>query len=191
VSEGKPTRYWDQHAGRWVVQVLPGQLYVTAVDEIVTTVLGSCVSACIRDPGIGVGGINHFMLPLQPKFSDGGSSARYGLYALECLINDILKRGGERDRLEIKVFGGGRVIAGGGDIGRANIDFVRTFFADEGLAIVVEDVGRELARRLRYHPATGKVMVKHMPMGAASKVVHHEVRLARAVPLPASDVELF
>jgi chemotaxis protein CheD len=191
VSDGKPTRYWDHHAGRWVVQVLPGQLYVTAVDEIVTTVLGSCVSACIRDAGLAVGGINHFMLPLRPQFSDGGASARYGLYALECLINDILKHGGRRDRLEVKVFGGGRVIAGGGDIGRTNIDFVRTFFADEGLTVVAEDVGGEVARRLRYHPATGKVMVKHMPMGAASKVVHHEVRLARAVPLPTSDVELF
>jgi chemotaxis protein CheD len=191
VSEGTPTRFWDQSAGRWIVQVLPGQLYVTAADEIVTTVLGSCVSACIRDPERGVGGINHFMLPQQPRFGDSGSSARYGLYALECLINDILKRGGDRDGLEVKVFGGGRVINAGGDIGRSNIDFVRSFFADEGIPIVSEDVGGEVARRLRYYPRSGKVLVKQMPMRAAAKIIRAEVRLAETLPPPVSIVELF
>jgi chemotaxis protein CheD len=150
-----------------LVQVLPGDLYVTRVDEVISTVLGSCVSACVRDVARGVGGINHFMLPDAPV-RDGGSSARYGVYALACLIDGVLRAGGTRGQLEVKVFGGGRVLATASDIGLANIELVHRFFAGEGLRIVAEDVGGPVARRLRYWPISGRVQVQQMPIASAA-----------------------
>ena len=168
--------------------MLPGELYVTRVDELVTTVLGSCVSACVRDTRRRVGGLNHFLLPRAPSTADDGATARYGLYALECLINNVLRGGGRREDLEVKVFGGGRVIHGCGDIGRANIDFVRTFFADESMAIAAEDVGGSVARRVRYWPRTGRAQVMQLPM---DQVADFEREAAIRVSLDAGTVELF
>ena len=173
----RPTRgfehvhhHWDAMAGSWIVQILPGEFYVTERDEIIATVLGSCVSTCIRDRNTGLGGMNHFMLPEDPRKDAGGDAMRYGCFALERLINELIKRGAERDQLQIKVFGGGQVIASMTDIGRSNVDFVRNYLGDEGLSAEVEDVGGPWARRLRYFPASGKVLVKHLPMGEATKV---------------------
>lgn len=181
-------RFWEPKVKAWNVQVLPGELYVTRDDEMITTVLGSCVAACIRDPDKGVGGMNHFMLPRAPA-NDAGAPARYGVYALELLINDILRRGGKRPNLEVKVFGGGRVIECGGDIGLANIAFVRKFFADEKLAIVSEDVGEHYARRIRYWPKSGRAQVAQMPMAQAAKA---ERKLTQKIaPIRGGDVELF
>jgi len=108
--------FYEAMTGSWVVQVLPGEFYVTRSNEIVTTVLGSCVSTCIRDPRAGISGMNHFMLPDEGKLvgSHGNISAggRYGVHAMELLINQILKLGGKRERLEAKVFGGGNVMQG-------------------------------------------------------------------------------
>jgi chemotaxis protein CheD len=172
----------------WQVCVLPGELYVTRADELVTTVLGSCVSACVRDTCRQVGGLNHFLLPRAPSTVDDGATARYGLYALECLINSVLRGGGRREDLEVKVFGGGRVIHGCGDIGRANIEFVHTFFADEHMAIAAEDVGGTVARRLRYWPRTGRAQVKQLPI---DQVAADEREAAVRVSLDSGTVELF
>ena len=140
--------YWDAADGLWVAQVLPGDYFVTRHDEVIATTLGSCVATCIRDPEAGVGGLNHFMLPDTPGGSETGQAMRYGCYAVERLINELVKYGARRERLEIKVFGGGKVIAGMGDIGGRNIAFVHDYFSTEMLDIVAEDVGGISARRV-------------------------------------------
>lgn len=183
-------RFWVAALQTWQVQVLPGELHVTRDDEVIATVLGSCVSACVRDVRRGIGGMNHFLLPKAPS-GDDNASARYGVYALECLVNAVLRGGGRREDLEVKVFGGGRVIEGAGDIGRGNITFVRSFFSDERIPVLAEDVGGDVARRLRYWPRTGRAMVMHMPMTAAAKHVAREAEAARKLAPSAGAVELF
>jgi len=183
-------RFWEPRIKAWQVHVLPGELYVSRADEVIATVLGSCVSACVRDTRRKTGGMNHFLLPRPPN-GDDAASARYGLYALECLVNAVSRGGGRREDLEVKVFGGGRVIEGAGDIGRGNVAFVRKFFADEHIPILAEDVGGNVARRLRYWPLSGRVMVMHMPMTSAAKVVAQEAQVAATLEPGAGSVELF
>jgi chemotaxis protein CheD len=185
--------HWDPIADSWIVQILAGEYYVTTGPEIIATVLGSCVSTCIRDRRTGVGGMNHFMLPDDPRNDARGDAMRYGCFALERLINEILKRGARRDTLEIKVFGGGQVIAAMSDIGRSNVEFVRKYLFDEGLHAVVEDVGGHWARRIRYYPASGKVLVKHLPMREAARIGEREESLLERLRRTrvAGDVELF
>ncbi len=124
-------RYWDRKEAVVAAKILPGEYYVTVNGEMITTVLGSCVSACIRDPAFGIGGMNHFMLPMSNDDCAGcwngtmvNAGTRYGNFAMEHLINDILKQGARRDHLEIKVFGGGKVLTSMTDVGRRNIEFV-------------------------------------------------------------------
>lgn len=185
--------HWDAVANSWIVQILPGEFYVTAAEEIIATVLGSCVSTCIRDRNTGLGGMNHFMLPEDPRKDARGDALRYGCFALERLINELLKRGAARGELEIKVFGGGQVIAANSDIGRSNVEFVRTYLQDEGLRSEVEDVGGPWARRVRYYPANGKVLVKHLPMNDAVKVTKQEESFRSKLKSErlAGEVELF
>ena len=186
-------RFFEGTTGLWIAQILPGDYYVTQNDEIITTVLGSCVTTCLRDARLGVGGMNHFMLPDDPA---GGrsASARYGLFAMEQLINALLAQGARRDTLEVKVVGGGRVIPGMGDIGRSNIEFVREFLAAEQMPILVEDVGLPVARRVRYRPATGQLRVLHLKISEHHKIVTRESDLAskiRARTKKPTDIELF
>ena len=160
-------RYWDKERGVYAAKILPGQYYVTINDEAITTVLGSCVSACIRDRVFGVGGMNHFMLPANRDdmvLSSSSDAARYGNFAMEQMINDILKNGGKRENLEIKVFGGGRVLENmqSLDIGMRNIRFVKEYIQTEGLKLVTEDLGDVFPRKVVYFPTTGKVMVKKL-----------------------------
>ena len=185
--------HWDAGANSWIVQILPCEFYVPAAGEIIATVLGSCVSTCIRDRKTGLGGMNHFMLPEDPRRDARGDALRYGCFALERLINELLKRGAERRELEIKVFGGVQVIAAQSDIGRSNVEFVRGYLYDEGLHAEVEDVGGPWARRVRYYPATGKVLVKHLPMGEATKVTSQEESFRSKLKneRQAGEVELF
>jgi chemotaxis protein CheD len=196
----RPTRgfekvhyHWDAAANSWVVQILPGEYYVTTADEIIATVLGSCVSTCIRDRNTGLGGMNHFMLPDDPRKDTRGDALRYGCFALERLINELLKRGAERDQLEIKVFGGGQVIASQSDIGRSNVEFVRGYLHDERLVSVAQDVGGQWARRLRYYPRTGRALVKHLSMHEAMKVGTREADFRSKLKQEkvAGEVELF
>lgn len=163
-------RKWDSANGVCVARILPGEFYVTRSDEVITTVLGSCVSACIRDPDTQVGGMNHFMLP-----GDNGKQAdsahdmhsletRYGIAAMEQLINEILKLGSRKHRLEVKLFGGGKVMAMElASIGKRNIEFVRGFVRMEGLAVAAEDLGGPQPRKIKFFPQTGKVMVRRLP----------------------------
>ena len=185
--------FYEASVSRWVVQLLPGEFYVTRSDEIVTTVLGSCVSACIRDPWTGVSGMNHFMLPEDPM-GGGGASARYGMFAMEQLVNGILRWGGRRSALEIKLFGGGRVIPGMGDVGRANVDFVRAYLAAEQMPVLVEDLGQAVARRVRFDAVSGKVRVLHLPVTENHHIAERELELASKIKSRARQgggIELF
>jgi chemotaxis protein CheD len=183
-------RYWEPKLDAFVVSVLPGELYVTSEDVVIATVLGSCVSACVRDVWRGTGGMNHFMLPDAVR-GDDGDSARYGVYALECLINQVLGIRGTRADLEVKVFGGGQVIDAGTDIGRSNIEVMRRFFAEEGIAIHREDVGGKVARRVRYWPKTGRAQLQSIPMTRARRVVASERTARRRLTLVPGAIELF
>ena len=145
-----------------VIKIGPGEHYVTSeADELIVTVLGSCVAACIRDPLAGIGGMNHFMLPESKTGKWGLASAnlRYGNFAMERLINDILKGGGNRGRLEIKVFGGAAMISNGAMIGHQNASFVEAYLKGERMPIAASHLRGESARRVDYAPLDGKVMM--------------------------------
>lgn len=163
----KINRYWDRAHQMPAAKILPGEYYVTTHNEIITTVLGSCVSACIWDTVFGVGGMNHFMLPLSDNGSWGGSdlistATRYGNYAMEHMINDILKFGGHRRNIAIKIFGGGQIISEMSNIGKKNVDFVRGYIISEGLKLVGEDIGDIYPRKIVFYPASGRVLLKKL-----------------------------
>lgn len=166
------------------VNVVQGEHFVTDDEGVtLTTVLGSCVAACLFDPQRGVGGMNHFLL----AESGGGEAAmRYGAYAMEVLINDLMKCGAARDRLQAKVFGGAKMMTGLNDIGAGNAAFVRRFLADEGIAIASESLGGFGARRVEFNPVGGRVRVREADP--------EQVRATeRRAPQPVADggVELF
>jgi chemotaxis protein CheD len=152
-------KYFDPKFQSPCVTVLPGEFYTTNLqEEMIVTILGSCVAACIRDPQLGIGGLNHFLLS-EPNQDITSHSTRYGSYAMECLINDILKQGGRRENLEIKVFGGADLMRSTTiHIGQKNSDFIRRYLRDEGLKIAAEDLGGNNPRRIHYWPSTGKVI---------------------------------
>jgi chemotaxis protein CheD len=148
-----------------IAMLLPGEYYVSASPMIVYTVLGSCVSACIRDPHLRVGGMNHFMLPEHhDDLNDPlGQSTRYDTYAMEVLINEILGRGGRRGRLEVKLFGGGNMFGRTmADIGRTNVEFAQRYLVREGLQIISQDVGDVYPRKIFFFTATGQVLLKKL-----------------------------
>jgi chemotaxis protein CheD len=162
-----------------------------------STVLGSCVSACIRDVRAGIGGMNHFLLAAQSGSARdrNGASARYGAYAMERLINAVLSRGtGNKANLELKVFGGGLINAALTDIGGKNVEFVREFLANEGYVLAGEDLGGTFARRVLFKPSSGRVFVKRLASKDGEGVIREELALlgkTRAAPRAAGDIELF
>jgi len=191
-------RYFDSRLGAWIVKVPPGDHYVTTdAEERVATTLGSCVAACVRDPTAGAGGLNHFLLPGDPHEADGGGAnagMRYGQNAMERLINDVLSHGGRKDRLEVKIFGGGRLMGWDSDIGGQNVAFVREYLAAEGLPVAAEDVGGPYPRRIVYEPASGRVDRLLMRRAADRSVQQDEAahrRALRAIGAAPGDVELF
>lgn len=167
--------YFDRILNVDAVKILPGEYFVTGGPEVLVTVLGSCISACIRDTTINIGGMNHFMLP-----DDGGremisTSARYGNYAMEILINHLLKLGARRNRLEAKVFGGGAVLESlsGAKVGERNAEFVLSYLKTEGIPIVSKDLLDSYPRKLYFFPHSGRVLVKKLHR------VHNETLFAR------------
>lgn len=193
-------RSWHDTHEAYAARLLPGEYYVTRNDEGVYTTLGSCISACIRDRVTGIGGMNHFMLPASAsgdrdswRSTSLSEATRYGNFAMEHLINDILKNGGLKQNLEVKLFGGGRIMANMTDVGMRNITFVHDYLQTEGLKVVSEDVGDVFPRMVVYFPATGKVRVKRLRSLHTNTIAAQEVQYLESIKeKPVSgDVELF
>ncbi|ASU38260.1 chemotaxis protein CheD [Herbaspirillum sp. meg3] len=169
--------YYDRTFDCDAAKILPGEYYFTHKDMMIVTVLGSCVSACIRDRVTGIGGMNHFMLP---DSGDGDSpisaSMRYGTYAMEILINDVLKAGARRENLEAKVFGGGNVLRGfiAINVGERNAQFVRDYLKAENIRVVAEDLNDIWPRKVYFFPRTGKVLVKKLKQLHNNTLVNRE-----------------
>ncbi len=168
-------RYWDPRRDRFVAKILPGEYYVSTQQELIGTVLGSCISACVRDPKSGIGGMNHFMLPTRAigKVDILSDAFRYGNFAMEHLINDVMKLSGQRSSLEFKLFGGGNVVKGMGSVGQKNIEFVRQYLDTEHFTVAAEDLGGNYPRKVLYDPGSGKVMMKKI------KSLHNETLAQR------------
>lgn len=156
--------YFDSHFNVEAAKILPGKYYATGRDMMLVTVLGSCVAACIRDRKSGIGGMNHFMLPNGPSNDSHPISTltRYGTYAMETLINQLLQMGACRANLEAKVFGGSNVLKdiSVASIGQRNVDFVMKYLAKAKIRIAAQDLADECPRKIHYFPNSGKVMVK-------------------------------
>jgi len=193
-------RSWDAKLGATVAKLMPGEYYVTRHEELIFTTLGSCVSACVRDVKLGVGGMNHFMLPWAGNASANGwggsdivsSATRYGNVAMERLINDILKIGGQRANLEFKLMGGGKVLDIALDVGACNVKFIRDYLKTEGFPIAAEDLGDVFARKVYYSPATGKLRAKRLTATVNRAVFERERDSAPTrTQIESGSVELF
>lgn len=186
-------RYQDRQFDRPGIKLLPGEFYVSGDDLVLTTVLGSCVAACIRDPRLGIGGMNHFMLPDGEL--GGGSSARYGSYAMEVLINELLKAGARRSGLEAKVFGGGAVLKSFTDthVGARNAEFVLDYLKAEHIPVLAQDLGDNCPRKVFFFPADGRVLVRRLSTTLATRDLADESAYrSRIRQAPVSGgVELF
>ena len=153
--------FFDHHFQSDAVKVLPGEYFVSNEDIVIMTVLGSCIAACIWDTKASVGGMNHFMLP-EGDSSD--TSGRYGSYAMELLINEMIKLGARRESMQAKVFGGGQVMAGFTkmNVGQRNTEFVMDYLHTERITVVSKDVLDIYPRKVVFFPTTGKAMVKKL-----------------------------
>lgn len=170
-------RIYDAANSIWMVKMFPGEYYVTKKsDEMIVTVLGSCVSACIRDPIIGAGGMNHFMLPHHSSGNWGNDSrsARFGNFAMEKLLNELTKAGCARERMEIKLFGGGNVTDTSNAVGTDNAEFALRYLEAEGLRCAAQDLGGSHPRRIHYYPATGRVVRRLLGLGETYVVRREE-----------------
>jgi chemotaxis protein CheD len=194
--------YWDNQRGKVVAKILPGEFYMTKQDVVIATTLGSCVSACIWDCKVGIGGMNHFMLPLTDKEAhevDWGQrglasdATRYGNFAMEHLINNILKNGGRKVNLRAKVFGGGKVLQKVSDVGERNIEFVEHYLESENIDIVSSDLGSFTPRKILFEPRTGKAFVKRIDNLHNDTIVKREKVYRTSIdhtPVD-GDIELF
>ena len=188
--------YYDRTFNCDAAKILPGEYYHTNKDMLIATVLGSCVSACIRDRVTGQGGMNHFMLP------DGGASdspvsasMRYGTYAMEVLINELLKSGARRENLEAKVFGGGAVIKGftSINVGERNAAFVLNYLKTEKMRVLAEDLNDIYPRKVYFFPRSGKVLVKKLMQTHNDTVAQRESAYASRLKVApvGGEIDLF
>jgi len=179
-----------------VAVILPGEYFVSQEPKVVYTVLGSCISVCLRDPLVNVGGMNHFMLA-APSNTDShdnwAESGRYGNFAMEMLINEILNRGGQKNRLEAKVFGGGKIYDGTMDIGAKNAAWALDYLEQEGLPLMKANVGDVRPRKVYYFTDSGKVLMQKLDRVVAQTVAKEEEQYkAKLQQAPVqSEVTLF
>lgn len=187
--------YFDRNFGLEAVKILPGEYFVAAKPRLLVTVLGSCVSACIRDTEAGIGGMNHFMLPEEGGRDVVSTSARYGTYAMEVLLNHLFKLGARRTRLEAKVFGGGAVLESlaSSNVGVRNAEFVLDYLKTEKIPVVAKDLLDSYPRKIYFFADSGRVLVKKLHR------VHNDTLFSRERDYRArlgaekvgGDVELF
>lgn len=190
--------YWDDRFKRKTVKILPGEYYVSNKNEMIVTILGSCVSACIQDKVTKVGGMNHFMLPMDKSHEHGSvdvisdtDAARYGNVAMERLINDIIKLGGSRHNMTAKIFGGGRITNTSTDIGAGNINFVREYLKLEGITVLSEDVGNVFPRKVYYIPDTNEVFVKRIRRVNSLTIVDRESKYINSLDKTETESQVF
>lgn len=192
-----PNLYYDRNFNIQAVKILPGEYYATARPMLIVTVLGSCVAACIRDRVSGIGGMNHFMLPALNDFGEPvNASARYGTFAMEILINQLLKMGVRRQNLEAKVFGGGNVVKGFtvANVGERNAAFVREYLKAEEIPIVAEDLLDIYPRKVYFFPAQGRVLIKKLVAQHNDTILRRELEYNTRLGSSAGqggDVDLF
>ncbi|AFL73243.1 chemoreceptor glutamine deamidase CheD [Thiocystis violascens] len=192
-----PNLYFDRHFDMDAVKILPGEYYVSVRELLMVTVLGSCVAACVRDSVSGIGGINHFMLPDDRRDDDSrfGRSMRYGDYAMEILVNQLLKLGARRSNLEAKVFGGGNVLPGFKNhvVGERNSRFVIDYLAVEGIPVVARDLLGNYPRKVYFFPNSGRVLVKKLRSMHNDTIIERELSYSETLRQSKveGDIELF
>lgn len=173
------------------VHVIQGEFKVSNDPNVVlTTILGSCVAACLRDPLAGIGGMNHFLLPGSAELATGSAATRYGVHLMELLINELLKNGARRDRLEAKIFGGAQTMAQFSNVGQQNAEFATRFLSDEGIVIVNASTGGESGRKLEYWPVSGRARQHALDSSETFRAVEQE-KPKPIKPLVESGVEFF
>ena len=196
-QDENPIRYFDNRLQKEAVKLLPGQYYATASDKALVTILGSCVAACIFDQEKKIGGMNHFMLPGNSDvYNPLSASARYGSYAMEILINEILKRGASRENLEAKVFGGGNVMSSitTSNVGQRNAKFVVDYLGFESIPIVAQDLMENCPRKVVFFPNTGRVLMKRLHNERIDREIEAvENRYSQTIGAEpvSNDIELF
>ena len=195
-QDENPIRYFDNRLQKEAVKLLPGQYYATASDKALVTILGSCVAACIFDQEKKIGGMNHFMLPGLKAVKEVHAddlNCRYGNWAMEYLINEVLKNGAARSNLKIKLFGGGKIISSMTDIGEGNIRFAQAYVEEESLRLVSQDVGGPWPRKVVFHPQSGRAQVKKLRQMHNNTIEQREVRYLHDIEEQdnKTDIELF
>jgi chemotaxis protein CheD len=197
-EEVSTTLYFDRTFNCDAAKISPGEYYYTDKDMMIVTVLGSCVSACIRDNISGIGGMNHFMLPDSASVdrdSPVSASMRYGTYAMEVLINQLLRNGARRENLEAKIFGGGNVLESFTtmNVGDRNAIFVRKFLKEENIRVMGEDLLDIYPRKVYYFPKTGRVLVKKLKQLHNDTLAKREEEYARKLKASSvgGEVDLF
>ncbi|MBL1261704.1 MAG: chemoreceptor glutamine deamidase CheD [Thiotrichaceae bacterium] len=170
-------RYWDFSRKNFIAKILPGEVYVSRNHELISTLLGSCIAVCMRDKINHIGGMNHFKLPTASGDRQSANNANYGLYAMELLINEIMKNGGNRTSLECHVFGGGRVVTSiKSDIGDKNIAFINRFLKEERIRVIQQKTGGTCALQVYYHPITGHAFSVTLDESRSKKIKEEEQR---------------
>ena len=183
--------FYDAHFKNDAVKILPGEYFVHSEDMLIMTTLGSCIAACIYDRNAKVGGMNHFMLP-----EGAGDSGRYGSYAMELLINEMMKRGAQRMTMEAKIFGGGQVVSGmtSMNVGERNTTFVMDYLKTERIPIMSKDVLDIYPRKVCFLPASGKAMIKRLaPTNTDALVQQDRTAAQKAQPVASTggSIDLF
>jgi chemotaxis protein CheD len=174
------------------VRIAPGELFVTPHDESVTTILGMSLSVCLRDPVLRIGGMNHFMVPLQADAATGDAprdtqeALQYGRSMMERLLNEVLKLGANRERLKAKMYGGGRHRQLGYDTSETTIAFARRFLREQGVPVVAEKLGDGYPRRLMYFPSSGTALVDRLPKRMVAAVAKRELQYVRSLIQPSA-----
>ncbi len=196
-SDQSRQRYWNKRFKRYAIRLLPGEYRIAGTNEMLVTILGSCVCACIRDKHTGLGGMNHFLLTHESKQSSykhdiaqdySEKSTRYGTVAMEVLINELLKHGAQRANLEAKIFGGSCITTALNKVGSTNIDFVKEYLTTENIPIVNSDVGGTHARTVYFLPDTGDVYVKKVER---SEVIDLEKQYKKDLDKSDTDGEIY
>lgn len=194
--------YWDKQRDCVIAKILPGEFYMARNNVMIATTLGSCISACIWDTNSNVGGMNHFMLPLTEKEAHEvnwgqrgmtSDATRYGNFAMEHLINLILKHGGRRINLRAKIFGGGKVLKQMSDVGQRNIDFVVSYLKNENISVEGSDLGSFYPRKVLFEPMTGRALIKRLDNLHNDTIVKRETDYRTSIDNSSveGDIELF